>query len=151
LRSVKVLSEGPDFLSILLSSGGACEGANYPFAMTELLNFDLETGSQTDLLQFLPDGWADKINADDPDADLLLGLYLEMAGEEVRDQCEDTLMNSSISFEFGLSAQDGQLMILPDGLLHIELGCENAVLVPVDRLKAAGFQTRLIEALSPKP
>ncbi|TAG09541.1 MAG: hypothetical protein EAZ40_18060, partial [Rhodobacterales bacterium] len=122
-RSVKVLSNGPDFLSILLSSGGACEGASYPFSMNELLNFDLETGSQTDLLQFLPDGWADMINTDDPDADLLLGLYLEIAGEEGRDQCEDILMNTSIGFELGLSEQEGQLVILPDGLLHIELGC----------------------------
>jgi hypothetical protein len=150
-RSVKVLSDGPEFLSLLLSSGGACEGSNYPFSMTELLNFDLETGGQIDLLQFLPDGWADRINAYDPDNDPLLALYLEMAGEEVRDQCQDTLMNGSISFEFGLDGQEGQLLILPDGLLHIELGCENAVSVPVERLKAVGFHPRLIESLRSTP
>jgi hypothetical protein len=149
-RSVKVLSDGPEFLSVLLSSGGACEGANYPFSTTDLLNFDLETGSQTDLLPLLPEGWADRINADDPDDDPLLALYLDMASEEIRDQCRDTL-EGPISFEFGLDEQGGQLVILPEGLLHIELGCENAVYVPADRLKAAGFHPRLLTALGVTP
>lgn len=146
-RSVKVLSGGPEFLSMLLSSGGACDGANYPFSDTEILNFDLETGSQADLLQFLPDGWAERINANDPDDDPLLSLYLEMASEEIRDQCLDTL-EGPISFEFGLDGQEDRLVILPDGLLNNELGCENEVFVPVDRLKVEGFHPRLIKALS---
>ncbi len=151
VRSVKVLSDGPEFLSVLLSSGGACEWANYPFSTTDLLNFDLETGSQTDLLQLLPVGWADRINADDPEDDPLLALYLETAGKELRDQCQQTLMEGSISFEFGLDGQKRRLVILPEGLLHIELGCENAVYVPAERLKAAGFHPRLFAALGVTP
>jgi hypothetical protein len=150
-RAVKILSDGPEFLSILLSSGGACEGANYPFSMTQMLNFDLETGSRTDLLQLLPEGWAERLNADEPDDDPLLSLYLELASEEIRDQCRDTLIAGSSDFEFGLDGQGGRLVILPDGLLNNELGCENEVLVPRDRLKAVGFRPRLLEALSATP
>ena len=99
----------------------------------------------------MPEGSADRINADDPDDDPLLALYLDMAAKEVRDQCQQTLMEGSISFEFGLDGQKRRLVILPEGLLHIELGCENAVYVPADRLKAAGFHPRLLTALGVTP
>jgi hypothetical protein len=149
-RSVQVLFDGPEFLSIFASYAGACEGANYGFSVSGILNFDLETGSQTDLLQFLPDGWAERINANDPDDDPLLSLYLEMANEEIRDQCLETL-EGPISFELGLDGQGDRLVILPDDLLNNQLSCENEVLVPIDRLKAAGFHPRLIKALSATP
>ncbi len=146
-RTVKVLSDGPEFLSFLVSSGGACDGANYPFSETQMLNFDLETGSQTDLMQLLPDGWAEGPGANAPDDDRVLSLYLEMASEEIRAQCRDTL-EGPVTFEFGIDGKGDRLVILPDGLLNNELGCETAVYVPVDRLAKAGFDRRLIDALS---
>lgn len=151
-RAVEVLSDGPDLLSLLISTGGACDGAAYPWGKTETVNFDLINGQPTDLMPFLPPAWVDPGPPDTQLFDLYLGSVDLTAIEE---DCADILVTAAeagrLSYFLAVDTGTGSLMILPEGLLHLESGCELPAFAQADRLRAAGFAPRLIEALGGPP
>lgn len=144
-RSVEILSDGPDFLSFFITIGASCEGAAHPWSTTTTLNIDLETGRQTDLREFLP------FPGDDPDASLAV-LFLN-AVDDLPGECLDAYAQAFregwLGFDLGLAEARGALVVWPKGLAYPQTPCLDVAYVPVARLREAGFDGRLTDALAP--
>jgi hypothetical protein len=147
-RSVEVLSDGPEFLSFLIATGAFCEGAAHPWSSQEIVNFDLETGTETDLLAFLPEHLWGAANPEDWLAVLFLNyvadLSVDCAQSYAFAQREDHLQ-----FDLGLVEAQGALMLWPHGLAYLETPCLDAAFIPLTRMEDAGFHGRLLHALAP--
>jgi hypothetical protein len=146
-RAVEVLSDGPEFLSFLISMGTYCAGAAHPWWSQRTLNFDLDTGQQTDLREFLPQGFAQTDGDDDPMAVLFLNAVGDLPGECVGAYAR-AIREGYLQLDLGLVQSQGALLLWPGGLAHVETPCLDAAFVPLARLTEAGFDARLLSALS---
>jgi hypothetical protein len=151
-RAVEVLSDGPEFISFFITKGTYCDGAAHPWTAQEIVNFDLESGLQTDLRDLLPDTFQ---SADDQ-SEMLSVLFLthvaDLPGECVWAYAHAYAMrNSYLSFDLGLAESRGALMLWPQGLAFVHTPCLDAAFVSAERLGEAGFDSRLIKALTPSP
>lgn len=146
-RSVEVLSDGPAFLSFLVSTGTYCEGAAHPFSAQWTVNIDLETGAATNLRQFLPPSFIDAGVSEDALAVLFLNAVADLPGD-----CAQTyaraMREGYLAFDLGLVEADSALLLWPRGLAYAETFCTDLAYVPVDRLREAGFSDRLVQALT---
>ena len=146
-RHVDILSDGPVFLSLVVSAGASCE-AQYPGGWVETWNFDLSTGARTDLTEYLPDAWTE-LGRRDP---MLFALYLDSVDETALEEgCLDVLArdfeSGLLELMLGIDTASGRLMILPEGLIPVESQCEEKAMVPVAQLRKAGFLPLLIQAV----
>jgi hypothetical protein len=146
-RTVEVLSDGPEFLSFLISKGTYCEGAAHPWWSQRIVNFDLETGQQTDLREFLPQGFAQADGRDDPMAVLFLNAVGDIPGECVGAYAR-AIREGYLQLDLGLAKSQGALMLWPGGLAYVETPCLDVAYVPLARLAEAGVDARLLKALS---
>lgn len=150
-RSVDTLSDGPTFLSFVITVGGYCDGAAHPWAMQEVANFDLGSGAKTSLREFLPPAWSGPGKSEGP----LLSLYLDAMEQPFAEDCVDSIIYAheqhQLGFDLGLDQKAQKLMLLPEGLPYVVSGCEEAAWVSVDQLRAAGFHPRLVQALGGTP
>jgi hypothetical protein len=151
-RTVEILSDGPAFLSLLVTIAGACEGASYPWSEVHSLTFDLSTGNGIDLMDYLPPGWRDP-GPPDPQ---LFALYLDHVDQtKLEEDCLDALIRAAeagwLSYLLGIDTPSRRLMIQPDGLLQVESGCEEAAWIPAEALRAAAFEPQLVAAVQGQP
>lgn len=150
-RSVDILAEGAEFLTFIIEVGGYCEGAAHPWSERHIVNFDMRTGNETDLMEYLPRTVAEEA---DP-ADALLKLYVDGAGDDLPEDCLDALTfakdQRQLWFDLGLDLKSQALLLLPQGLPYVASGCESEVGLSIDRLQEAGFDGKLIRALTLTP
>lgn len=146
-RSVDVLSDGPDFLSLRISTGAWCERAAHPWALTEIVTFDLRAGKETDLRNLLPG----KPKPVEDQNDLLFVLFLNSV-DDLPGDCAATYATNMragyLTFDLGLDEANRALVLWPHGLAYVDQPCLDLAHVPVDRLTEAGFDRRLTDALS---
>jgi hypothetical protein len=142
-RTVEVLADGPDFLSLLIATSSFCQGAAHPWWNQRIVTFDLATGVETDLRDMLP------FSPNDPDSALAV-LFLNTVGD-LPGECvvayAAALRDGFLGFDLGLSEAQAALVLWPQGLAYVETPCLDLALVPLDRLREAGFDPRLIRAL----
>jgi hypothetical protein len=145
VRTIEILADGPDFLSVMITSGGYCEGAAHPWWTQSIANFDLKTGEATDLRQYFPQAWQ---GSDETLFLLFINTVGELSGECL--QAYTALSRDEFySFDLGLAETEAALVILPVGLPYIDSPCVMTAYVPATRLAEAGFGSRLVQALSP--
>jgi hypothetical protein len=147
-RTVEVLSNGPDFLSIFISKGTYCEGTAHPWRVQTIVNFDLRTGNRTDLREFMPQSFVQA----DQDGDPMAIMYLNEV-EDFTSNCvlafARELQVGGLDLHLGLVESENALMLLLRGLSsYVDTPCLNAAYVPLARLEEAGFDERLLRALS---
>jgi hypothetical protein len=150
-RAVDTLSAGPEFLSFFITLGGFCDGAAHPFSDRQLVTFDLASGLRTDLTDLLPPDWSEPREA----AAQLFTLYRKNLSPPLDDECLATFTHivteGYLTFDLGPDARSQRLVLLPVGLPYVAMTCDNEALVPPDQLRAAGFDPRLVEALTGSP
>lgn len=149
-RAVEVLSEGPDFLSIFITTSTYCEGAAHPWTMERIVNFDLETGLQTDLRSLLPDTFQSADNQSEMLSVLFLTNVADLPGECVLAYAY-AIRRGYLNFDLGVAKTKRAMMLWPDGLSYADTPCLDAALVPAEGLREAGFDARLVAALIPSP
>ncbi|MGL4234874.1 hypothetical protein [Tabrizicola sp.] len=141
------MTDGPDFLTFLIEIGGECEGAAHPWWDVQIVNFDLKTGQQTGLLEYLPEAWVETGDPTEP----LFDIYVSAAGPNLTDECLESLTfaltKQYLRFDIGLDTRTQTLLILPVGLPHVEIGCVEPVGAKPDALQKAGFDPRLVKAI----
>lgn len=147
-RTVEVFADGPEFLSLVISTSSYCEGAAHPWWHQDILNFDLETGEQTDLRAYMPTAFGS--NPEDALAVLFLNTVADLPGDCVQSYAR-AFRDGYLRFDLGLAEAEGALMIWPGGLAYVETPCLDLAYVPLARLQEAGFHGTLIRALSPTP
>lgn len=147
-RSVEVLADGPEFLSLQIANSTYCEDAAHPWWEQKIVTFDLEDGHTTQLLEYLPFYWG---TADNPQ-DLLSLFFINSVGD-LPMECVLTyaraIRDSTLFLELGVAKAERALIIWPVGLPHVESPCLEAAFVPVERLVDLGFHGKLIDALTP--
>lgn len=148
-RTVEVLSDGPEFLSFQIDNSTYCEGAAHPWWHRKIVNIDLATGQETDLRAFLPRSFMPSGEPVDPLVVLFLNTVAELPGECVS-AYGWALQNGYVQLNLGLVEAKGALMLWPDGLAYADTPCLDAALVPSAKLKEAGFDGRLMQALVPE-
>jgi hypothetical protein len=150
LRSVEVLSDGPEFLSLLIATSTFCEGAAHPWSEQKIVTFDLETGKTTELHEYFPPAWGTVEHPED-----LLSIYFLNLLDDLPMDCVPAyaraVRNAWLYFDLGVSKADRALILWPSGVAPVESHCLQAIHVPVEQLLDAGFHGKLIDALSPKP
>ncbi|MGL4320187.1 MAG: hypothetical protein ACRCS3_04925 [Paracoccaceae bacterium] len=146
-RRVEVLSAGPEFLSFLISKGAYCAGAAHPSWSQRTVNFDLQTGEQTNLRAFMPRNFTPSDQQDDPLAVMFLNTIGDLPGDCVQAYAR-AIRDGHLGFELGLAKSQGALMLWPDGLAHVHTPCLDMAYVPLARLQEAGFDARILKALS---
>jgi hypothetical protein len=148
IRSVEVLADGPEFLSLLIANSTYCEGAAHPWWEQKIVTLDLESGETTQLLEYLPHRWGIADNPED-----LLSIFFINSVDDLPMECVRSyaraIRDGALYFDLGLVEAQGALMLWPSGLAYAETPCLEAAYVPIDRLREAGFGERLIEALTP--
>lgn len=149
-RSVEVLSDGPEFLSLSISAGSYCEGAAHPWWKQSVINFDLRTGKQSDLREYLPAAWVVNARPDEVLSSLFLNVVGELPGECLQTYTR-AIAEGYLSFDLGLVENESSLILWPVGLARVEAPCLDVALVSADRLREAGFAPRLIAALADMP
>jgi hypothetical protein len=146
MRTVEVLSAGPEFLSFLISQGTYCEGAAHPWWSQRTVNFDLQTGQQTDLREFLPPDFARSDRKDDLLAVMFLNAVDDLPGDCIQAYAY-AIREGFLGLDLGLAKSKGALVLWPGGLAYVETPCLDIAYVPLARLQEAGFDTRILRAL----
>jgi hypothetical protein len=150
-RAVETLSDGPAYLTFLISLGAYCDGAAHPFSIRQLVTFDLASGLRTTLADLLPPDWSEPRNA----AVQLQALYRQNLVLPLDESCLailTSLLNEGyLTVDLGLDLRSRQLLLMPVGLPYAALSCESEAWVPPDQLRAAGFDPRLVQALTGTP
>ena len=145
--SVEVLSDGPEFLSFVIYADGYCEGAAHPWHSAETVNFNLETGRRTELIEFLPEEW----HHDDDAEDTLRVVYFNFVGD-LPGECAETYATAFregyLQLQIGLDEVRSELVLQAHGLAYAESFCLDEARVPIKWLEGAGFHRKLIRALS---
>jgi hypothetical protein len=151
--SVSVLSDGPEYLSLLISAGGYCEGAAHPWWIEDVVNFDLRSGEQSDLMDLLPQGWRSNADVMDPLRVLYLGAASEYFLQPGKDQLQDcvgpyakAVREGWLTIELAIDKTQHGLFMVPVGLAYVDSYCANSVVVPVEYLEGAGFDPRFFDA-----
>jgi hypothetical protein len=142
-RTVEVLSDGPEFLSLMIATSGYCQGAAHGWWGQRIVTFDLATGAETDLHDTLP---FPPSLTDDSLAVLFLNTVGDLPGECVVAYAA-ALRDGFLGFDLGLSEAEGALVLWPRGLAYVETPCLDLAFVPLERLREAGFDPRLIRTL----
>lgn len=147
-RSVEILSDGPAYLSLIITTGGYCAGAAHPWGSVQIVNFDLASGKETSLTEYLPVGWSNDGRMTVP----LLDFYLaNLDRNDLSEDCLDSLSSvgqeGSLWFALGIDTASHRLVLLPDGLPYVASGCEAAAWIEANALRRAGFDPRLVRAL----
>lgn len=148
LRTVEVLSDGPQFLSLLIDNSAFCEGGARPWWEQKIVTFDLAAGKATKLHEYFPPSWGNAEHADD-----LLSIYFINLVDDLAMDCVPayarTIRTGYLFFDLGVSRSERALVLLPSGLAPVESACLEALYVPVEQLVEAGFHGKLIDALAP--
>lgn len=149
VRTVKVLSDGPEFLSLMISNSTYCTGTARIGSEQKLVTFDLEAGQTTELWEYLPFYWG---TAENPE-DLLTVFFLNEI--DLPMDCVPAyawaIRTGYLFFDLGVSKADRALILWPAGVGPVESHCLVTASVPFDRLVDAGFHGKLIDALTPEP
>lgn len=116
--------------------------------MQTIVNFDLVTGEKTDLRSFFP---LPLQQSDDPDTPLAV-LFLN-AVDDLSTDCVQAyawaIEDGYLNFNIGVAEAERALVIWPHGLGYARGSCLSLAYVAVERLREAGFNERLVRALSP--
>jgi hypothetical protein len=156
-QSVDVLSEGPTFLSILVTVGRQCGDEAERYIYKETLNFDLASGDKLYLDAALPEGWAaNGRSARNVSTKEMFAIYLEgLAEAPPPDECSDVLADfynlGWSSVILGVDSKAKSLILIPEMFPFQVDGCKLTVLIGVNKLKALGFDSWLIKRLEATP
>ncbi|OZA07557.1 MAG: hypothetical protein B7Y02_13750 [Rhodobacterales bacterium 17-64-5] len=145
-RTVEVIADGPEFLSLIIRNSSYCAGAAHPWWSQEILTFDLETGSETDLLPYLPAAFG--TDPQEELAVLFLNTVADLPGDCVQVYTW-ALRDGHLRFDLGVVKAESALMLWPSGLAYVDRPCLDTAYVSMARLQEAGFHAKLIRALLP--
>jgi hypothetical protein len=149
-RSVEVLSDGPEFLSLMISNSTYCAGTDRSWSEQKIVTFDLEAGETTKLHEYFPPSWGTAEHSED-----LLSIYFINLVDDLPMDCVPAyaraVRTGYIFFDLGIAKAERALVLWPSGLAPVETPCLEAIHVPVDQLVDAGFHGKLIDALTPAP
>lgn len=149
-RSVELLEDGPEFLSFVVTISTYCEGAAHPWTFEVAVNFDLQTGDRTDLTEYLPSLW----KGPDVAHTNLSVLYINSVGalpEACLTAYARVIADGHLSVALAVNEAEGSLLMLPSGLAFVDTPCLDRANVPPAHLLEAGFQGKLIRALTKGP
>ena len=113
----------------------------------QIVSFDLASGRQTDLTDYLPADW---IGTGTPELPLY-DLYLATLGPQLTDDCrqglERAMTDRRLRFDIGPDSGQQRLLVLPVGLPPADAACAVPAGVDAATLAAAGFAPNLIRAV----
>lgn len=150
-RETRVSYDGPAFLSLYANEGGYCEGAAHPYFIEFGLTFDKATGKEVNWDDYLPESLL--LHQTEEFADYarygstaLNAAYVAALDPELaQGECKE-VYDMGLSFQFWMTAGKG-LAMAPQDLPHAVTACAEIVYLPVEQLKAAGVDARLLTAL----
>lgn len=165
-RSVNATMRGPGFLSFTITDDTYC-GTAYPNMSAQSIVYDLSTGKPVDWTKLLPPSLTGKVTLQTGmdgtktvalSSQRLYDLYLKLYRHEPKDpdetgdekECREAVMQEGASappaMSVWLDAKAGGLAIQFD-LAHVVQACADAVVIPVQTLKAEGAKAALTDAL----
>lgn len=145
-RTIQPTSTGPEVLTFLIDLGSECQGGQ-PWLERQIVSFDLASGRQTDLTDYLPADWIGTGTPEFP----LYDLYLATLGPQLSDDCrqglERAMTDGRLRFDIGPDSGQQRLLVLPVGLPPADAACAVPAGVDAATLAAAGFAPNLIRAV----